>query len=415
MGMKKNKKKLMILGAGINQLPAIKKAVELGYFVITVDYLPQNVGHKYSHQYVNCSTMDKERVLRIAKELNIDGIVTFASDVATSTVGFVVRQIGIPGAFAAEAQEIMSNKSKFRIHQKRHGLNRPDFIVGSSYEEIEKLLLSLKTPLMFKPVDTSGSRGISRVYEINNSSCVEAFEIAKRFSHTEIVIVEEFIEGTEVGGDGFLKNGKLKFAIITQKHTRNFVVTGHRIPTDLSIGDQERVIEELNKTCDTIGYTDGPINYDVIVTNEKITIMELSPRLGGNGIPMIVERSTGFDIIGTSILFALNEDISFPKAFHPKNSCGSLVFGSEQKGVSEHILTKDELAKAVPEVFEFSLNFNIGEIVPIFKHCGNSIGYVLFDCPVPSIYLLLTKKIEKTLNIIVSESWESKQTKGINH
>jgi len=401
--MAKNKKKLMILGAGINQLLGIKKAVDLGYFVITLDFLPHNVGHNYSHQYVNCSTMDKERVLSIAKELNIDGIVTFASDVATSTVGFVAQQIGIPGGFATEAQ-IMSNKSKFRIHQKGQGLNRPDFIVGSSYEEIEKLLSSLITPLMFKPVDTSGSRGISRVCEINSSSCAEAFEIAKRFSYTGTVIVEEFIEGTEVGGDGFLKDGKLKFAIITQKHTRHFVVTGHRIPTDLSIGDQERVIEELNKTCDTIGYTEGPINYDVIVTNEKITIMEMSPRLGGNGIPMIVERSTGFDIIGTSILFALNEDISFPKVSHPKNSCGSLVFGSEQKGVLEHIVAKDELVEAVPEVFEYSLNFNIGEVVPSFKHSGNSMGYVLFDCPVPTNYLLLTKTIEKTLNIIVSES-----------
>lgn len=76
-------KKLMILGAGVSQLDAIRKAVELGFYVITVDYLPDNIGHKFSHQFVNCSTVDKEGILKIARDLSIDGIVTFASDVAT--------------------------------------------------------------------------------------------------------------------------------------------------------------------------------------------------------------------------------------------------------------------------------------------------------------------------------------------
>ena len=87
----------MILGAGFNQLPAIRKAIELDCYTITVDYLPENIGHKFSHQFVNCDTQDKEGVLKIATDLDIDGIVTFASDVATPTVGFVAEQIGPAG------------------------------------------------------------------------------------------------------------------------------------------------------------------------------------------------------------------------------------------------------------------------------------------------------------------------------
>ncbi|MBL7086352.1 MAG: hypothetical protein ISS28_04565, partial [Candidatus Cloacimonetes bacterium] len=136
-------KKIMILGAGYNQLPAIKKAVELGLYVITVDYLPDNIGHKYSHRYVNCSTTDRECVLKYATELKIDGIMTLASDVATTTVAYVAEKLGINGS-GYEIAKIMSNKSLFRSFQKKNKLAHPGFIYGKDYLKIEKEVVSLK-------------------------------------------------------------------------------------------------------------------------------------------------------------------------------------------------------------------------------------------------------------------------------
>ena len=155
-------KRLMILGAGPNQLPGIKRAVNLDYKVITVDNIPDSIGHKYSQQYVNCSTIDKEGVLKAAVELEIDGIVTFASDVAIPTLGYVVEQLGLTGPGQSVA-ETMAYKTRFRVFQRENRLNHPNFAIVERREDLESQLSNLTPPWMFKPVGTSGSRGISMV------------------------------------------------------------------------------------------------------------------------------------------------------------------------------------------------------------------------------------------------------------
>ena len=152
----------MILGAGSYQLTGIKKAVDFGLTVITVDNIPDSIGHKYSHQYVNCSTIDKEGVLKAAVELEIDGIVTFASEVAISTIGYVAEQLDLTGSGQWGA-ETMANYARFRVFQRENRLNHPTFAIVERLEDLESQLSNLTPPWMFKPVGTSGSRGISIV------------------------------------------------------------------------------------------------------------------------------------------------------------------------------------------------------------------------------------------------------------
>jgi biotin carboxylase len=231
-------KRLLILGAGTGQLPAILRAVERGLFVITADYLPDNVGHRYSHQSINCSTVDKAGILAAAKELDIDGIVTIASDVATASVAHVANHLGLPGCSVRTA-ETMSNKGRFRAAQQEHGLHSPAFLIGQEFSQVEEGMARLHPPLMFKPVDASGSRGISRVDGVDRQACMDAFSQARRYSRSDTVCVEEFVEGVEVGGDGFLLDGRLRFAAITHKHKCGYIVTGHNLPTNISSEDQE--------------------------------------------------------------------------------------------------------------------------------------------------------------------------------
>jgi biotin carboxylase len=244
-------RKLMVLGASTGQLPIICKAVELGYYVITVDYLPDNVGHQFSQHYVNCSTVDQKSVLQAAQELAIDGIVTFASDVATASVAFVAAELGLPGCPVSVA-EVMSNKANFRAFQRQHRLNRPGFFTTHALAEIEAELLDLSGPLMFKPVDTSGSRGITRADVLNRENCRQAFAYAQSFARSGEVCVEEFIEGVDVSGDGFMVDGQLR-SIVTQKYKRGYVPTGHSLPTNISREDQARICVEVTKTCQALG------------------------------------------------------------------------------------------------------------------------------------------------------------------
>lgn len=397
----KMQKRLMILGAGPNQLPGIKRAVNLGYKVITVDNIPSSIGHKYSQQYVNCSTIDKESVLKAAVELEIDGIVTFASDVAIPTLGYVVEQLGLTGPGQSVA-ETMAYKTRFRVFQRENELNHPNFEIIERREDLKRQLSNLTPPLIFKPGDASGSRGISMVSKLDPESCSSAFEYAKGYSRSKTVCVEQYVEGIDVSGDGFLSDGRFTFAVITKKYKQDFVVTGHRIPTDISADDKNRVIAEVAKTCAAIGYMGGPLDFDVRISNDHVIVLELSPRLGGNGIPMIIERGTGVDLFSAAIQLSLRYQVKLPEKAEISRSCGALIFGSITEGTLKHLASDQEIMDAVPEIFEYYLSFKIGDEVPIFTHGGNSLGYVLFDCPPQSTYSSIVARIKNTLHIGVS-------------
>jgi biotin carboxylase len=393
------KKRLMILGAGPSQLPVIRRAVDLGFYVITVDYIPGNLGHKHSNQYVNCSTVDQAGILRVAKELKIDGILTFASDVATPTVGFVAERLGLPGGSAFVA-ETMSNKAKFRTFQQEQGLDSPAFVVGQCLEDIQDRVAALSPPLMFKPVDTSGSRGISSVGDRNHGGLSKAFDYAQLWSRSKLVCVEEFVSGIDVSGDGFLVDGQLS-AVITQKFKRGFLPTGHSLPTKISEKDQSRVLAEVAATCRTLGYINGPLDFDVRVSSERTVVLEMSPRLGGNGIPNLITRATGVDLIGATLSFALGQSVNLPANPEVVKSCGSWILGSSQKGRLETIASEPELRAAVPEVFEFVVHYRAGDEIPRFEHGGDSLGCVLFDCPSGSSYEEMLDRVSSALRLNV--------------
>ena len=391
-------KKILVLGAGPYQAPAIKKAVELGLYVITVDNLPDSVGHQFSHRSVNCSTVDRNGIKKIACSLDVDGVLTFASGVATATVAFVTEALGLPG-MSLLAAETMSSKGKFRTLQRERGLNAPAFAVIDSVEALSLEVPKLTPPLMFKPVDTSGSRGTTRVEANDLPSWVSAFERAKQFSRSGQVCVEEYLDGFEVGGDAFLTGGELVFIGITHKYTRNFVVTGHSLPTNASALDQQRIRNELQRCCAELGYTEGPLNFDAMVTPERVTVIEMSPRTGGNGIPALIERATSFDLITTTLRFALGEPIERPINVSSVRPCGSLVFGATRAGRLQSIATAEQVFADVPEIFDYYCNYQAGERVPKFVHGGAAIGYCLFEISLGSTYQDMIRRINHTLAI----------------
>jgi biotin carboxylase len=395
-------KKLMILGAGPHQVAGIKKAVELGLYVISVDYLPENIGHKYSHQYVNCDVTDPAGVLRAAESLSIDGIVTFA-EIATKSVAFVAERLGLPGNSTA-AIELLVNKARFRSLQLENQLNSPCFVAGTRWEDVSDQVAALSPPLMFKPVDSNSSRGITWVGRFDTNRCVTAFEYARGYSRSKSVCVEEYLEGVEVGGDGFLVNGRLAFAAITHKHKNGFVPIGHSLPTNIDGKRQQKVRAELATNCRAAGYTDGPLNFDVIVSPDRVTVLEMSPRLGGNGIPFVIKRATGVDLITTTLHFAVGEAIAFPANSTLIRDCGSWVFGSKCAGHLQDIAGETALKAAVPEVFDYFSLYHTGDSVSEFIHTGNSMGYVLFDCPPQSSYDQMVERLQQALHLKVVEN-----------
>ena len=155
-------KRVLMLGGSIYQTYAIKAAREMGYYVITCDYLPDNPGHKFAHEYHNVSTTDKEAVLALAKELKVDGVVAYASDPAAPTAAFVCEKLGLPTS-PFKSVEILSKKHLFRQYLEEHGFNVPKARSYKTFEEAEKEIDGFKLPVMVKPVDSSGSKGINKM------------------------------------------------------------------------------------------------------------------------------------------------------------------------------------------------------------------------------------------------------------
>jgi biotin carboxylase len=392
-------KRLLILGAGPFQVPAIHKAVESGCYVITLDYLPDNVGHSYSQHYVKCSTTDIAGVLQAARTLKIDGICTFSSDAAIPAVAAVCESLGLPGPSSATA-ETMATKHRFRDFLRRAGFPCPNFMSGNSFEQIEGDVQGMARPLIFKPADTSGSRGVMRVDDDEVVSAKLAFRRAQDYSRSRIVCVENFVPGIEVGGDAVLVDGRVRFIAITHKHLRGFVVTGHSLPTNISTVDQGRVIQSIESICTALNYCSGPLNFDAIVAPECVTMLEMSARNGGNGISAVIARATGVDVEAATIAFALgvtpglrviNDGIC--------RGAGSYIFGSLIAGVLSSIITSEELRTHVPEIFDLYILKRQGERVNAFEHNGNLIGYAVFDCKDSADYERIKERIDDALDI----------------
>jgi biotin carboxylase len=396
-------KKLMVLGAGPFQTPGIRKAVELGHYVISVDDRSESVGHQFSHEHLNCSTIEREKLADHAKAFGIDGICTFSSDVAVTSVGYVCDRLGLPGVSFAVAQS-MSTKHCFREAQARAGLPRPAFFVGRSLNDLQTLERELHFPVVFKPVDSSGSRGVRLLHHACPEAVASAFAFAKSFSSSGTVCVEEFVGGPEFGGDGILLDGKLAFAAITEKHLEEFVVTGHHFPSTLTCEDQDRVCKALNDCCRAIGYSRGPLNYDVKVEPERVVVLEMSARSGGNGIPAVIKRATGVDVVEATIRLALGEAWRPPETEDEgqrRRGSGSLVFGSRRCGTLRKVGSLAHVQQLVPELTELNFAVPLGNPVRPFEHNGNLIGYAVFDCEPSTTYADVAARIDGALDIQV--------------
>ena len=300
-------KKLMFLGGAMQQIPAIKRAKEWGIYVIICDYLMDNPGQQYADEYYNISTTDKDAVLHLAKKIGIDGIVAYASDPAAPTAAYVANQLSLPGN-PYESVNILTQKDLFRDFLQKNGFNCPKAASYHSYEEALKNISLFSFPVMVKPVDASGSKGVVKVEKL--STLQDAVKEALSYSRRKKFIIEEFIskKGYQVSGDGFSVDGKLVFTSygneLYSSHggTRDYVALGEFWPTLLHPDQKMKVDAEIQRIISKLHMRTGAYNIEVILDkNDKPFVIELGPRNGGSYIPQLIKYATGIDLIDFTI------------------------------------------------------------------------------------------------------------------
>lgn len=309
-------KKLLVLGGARGLLPVIEAAHKLGCYVITCDYLPDNIAHKYSDEYHNISIIDKDAVLELAKELKVDGIMTYACDIAVTTVAYVAEKLGLPIVGPYESVEILQNKGKFRKFLKENGFNVPNAKAYSKIEEALKDVDLFNWPVIVKPTDSSGSRGVIRVdkkEELRN-----AIEYALKYSIGKEFIIEDFLirKGYASECECFSMDGKLRFFPFSDQRFDDKAENPNAPvadvwPDSMSLEHKEELISEIQRLLDLLKMKTTIYNIETrVCVNNKAYIMECSPRGGGGGLAEILKYATGVDLISNTVRAALGLPIN---------------------------------------------------------------------------------------------------------
>lgn len=346
-------KRILFLGGAPTQIPPIKYALEQGHYVITCDYLPENPGHKLSHEYHDVSTTDKEAVLALAKSLNIDGIVAYASDPAAPTAAYVAEKMGLPGN-PYKSVEILARKDLFRAFLAENGFNVPRSQSFYTLDEAKAWLDEIGVPAFIKPVDSSGSKGVTNLK--NKDHLAEAFQHALQFSREKKVVVEEAIvrSGHQVAGDGFIVDGELVFRCWADENfddlCNGLVPIGQSFPTSHPKEWLDIAHAESQRLLTLLGMKTGALNFDFLFDQDgKFYFLELGPRNGGCQIPEVIRYSTGVDLIKYTVDAAIGLDCSSLSMTPSKGYWSSYMLHSLQDGVFKEIYLSDRAKKYIVE------------------------------------------------------------------
>ena len=366
----------MLLGGIRYLLPVIKTAHEQGYYVITADYLPNNIAHKYSDEYVNVSIIDKDAVLEVAKEKQIDGILSFGVDPGVKTAAYVAEQLGLPFQCSYEAACILQDKSRFRRFLLTHGFNCPKMADFHGYDEAVEKVETFVFPIIVKPVDSAGSKGVSKVDDISG------FEMACRYafdnSFSKHIIVEEYLEadGPSSGSESFFVDGELKYnafydQLFDNDATNRFAPAIEYWPSAKPKCYIDEIKRDLQRLGDLLGITTGLFNVEWRVSGGKTFLMEVSPRAGGNRLAEILNYATDVDIIYAETIKSVGLQPVGVKEPNYNGFYAIYNIHSRKEGIFEELLIGGELSKYIVEK---ELRVKEGDAIVPFSGANATIG-----------------------------------------
>ncbi|MCQ2428874.1 MAG: ATP-grasp domain-containing protein [Clostridia bacterium] len=370
-------KKLMILGGSRYALPVIRAAHSLGLYVITCDYLPDNIAHKYSDEYCNVSIIDKEATLEAARRLKPDGVISFACDPGVVTAAYVAEQLGLPSVGSYEAVSILQNKGRFRRFLTEHGFNVPTAKGYTSADDAVRDVDLFHWPVIVKPTDSAGSKGVTRVDD--PAKLRESIAYALSFSHCSEFIVEDFItqHGFSSDTDSFSVDGELRFVSFnSQRFDRGaenpYTPAAYSWPSSMTEEHQRELASEIQRLITLLGLGTSVYNIETREgTDGKAYIMELSPRGGGNRLSECLEYATGVKLVENAVRAAVGMPVVGVEQ-KPYDGCwAEVILHSDKPGVFDSLWISDEIAG---NVFERDLWIEPGTKVGGFSAANEAVG-----------------------------------------
>lgn len=367
-------KRLLVLGASMLQLPAIKRAKELGYYVAIADYDSNAIGISIADEYYNVSTIDMDGVLGIAKRFKPDGIITLATDMPIRSVANATSVLGLPGISLETA---IKSTDKFEMIKafKENRVESPWYYIVDSYKEFQKIIPKLSYPFIIKPTDSAGSRGVILIN--NQYELKDAYTYSKRQSRSGRVIIEEYMRGHEVSVEVMTIDRKSYVLSVTDKITTGapyFVEMGHFQQSQLSNEDIEKIKDLAKRAVEAVGINCGPAHVEIMLTKDGPKMIELGARMGGDYITThLVPLSTGIDMVQAVIELSLG----ITPDIEPRFSKGSAIRFFNMGSGTIRSIEGIENAKRIKGIQEVTLTKSCGDIVKDTRSSTDRIGFII--------------------------------------
>lgn len=400
-------KKIMLLGGLRYLIPVIEAAHKEGYYVITCDYLPDNFAHKYSDEYHNVSIIDKEAVLKLAKELQIDGIMSFAVDPGVVTAAYVQEKMGLPAFGPYNSVCILQNKDRFRAFLTEHGFNVPKAKGFSSVEEALNGIDGFDWPLIVKPTDSAGSKGVNRVD--NPDQLEKAINYALNHSSSKRIIIEEFIEqeGCSSDSDCFSVNGILKFVSFSaqrfDKDAPNpYTPSAYSWPSTMTKEQETELTSELQRLLILLKMQTAIYNVETrIGKNGKAYIMEVSPRGGGNRLSEMIRYATGVDLITNAVRAAVGDEVKGIEQKPYNGNWAELILHADKDGLFRALDINKQFYKDY--VREIDLWVREHDKISSFRGANDAIGTLVLKFDSEVMLNSYLKEMKSYINILIEK------------
>ena len=371
-------KKILLLGGSAQQIIAIETAKKLGYYTVLCDYLPDNPGQYHADKFYQESTTDKETVLKIAREEHIDGILAYASDPAAPTAAYVAENLGLPTNPYA-AVNTLCNKDSLRAFLKENNFPVPAARGFADAAQAISECCGMQFPLIIKPVDSSGSKGVTVIH--GESELPAAVDFAFESSRGKRIIAEEFIEKDHpylIGGDIFVVDGRVCIWGLLNCHRDSsvnpLVPVGKSYPLALSAEQSASVKAILQALVDKLGIRFGAVNVELIIgKNGQCYIIDAGPRAGGNMIPDLLGMIFNTDVAEMAVKAAMGERLPCEEVNDGQGFYATHNLHSSQNGVYKTIEFDDEIERFI---IKKCLYKKEGDEVSYFDNASKALGIV---------------------------------------
>jgi len=391
--------KLMILGAGVYQVPLIKKAKAMGHNTFVVSPMGNYPGLAIADKVVDCDTRDQEAVLNAAIEFGIDGIVTTGTDVAVPTIGYLVDRLNLHGTGFDSSLKSM-NKSDMKKCFFEHGIQTADYRVVKSLEDLKVVATEIGYPLMVKAVDSSGSRGITKVE--SESGLQAAFEESLSVSKVQDVIVEQYLSGYEIGAQAIVSGGEVEEVflhsdIVTPPPIS--VPIGHAMPLDISEIVSEKTKLLIKDAVKALGIKDTISNVDIMIVDDEPYLLEIGARMGATCLPENISIYNRFDFYEYLVNLALGLKPKLDLSLD-KQPNAALLLCSDKTGTVKEIIVPDSVYQN-ERLIDLSLDVSVGDKVSKFNVGPDRIGQIITIGETESEAINLAKELMSQIVISV--------------